>query len=401
MIMEEQTQILEVHEYLALINESLRVFADTITPPIEGEASDVRVSQDKWVSFDLKDPKEQAVLKCFTTTWKLGGVKIEEGARVRVNGYPKVYERFGMLKLNVEKLEFVGEGQLKKAYEALKKRLAQEGVFDASRKRALVRFPLCIGLITSRDAAAYGDFLRILSGRMGGLTILHANVHVQGANAVSDIVNAFDMFNSMQAEDRPEVIVLTRGGGGLEDLHAFNDEQTARAVFASKIPVVCGVGHERDESLCDFAADVRASTPSNAAEIIVPSRREVENEISMMIERMASIFNDSLSSKMSEAVHSANVFVRDFEARKQDADALLSNLLSSAGMWAESMKSKIISSARLIDNVNPRKVLERGYSITRIKGRALISAHELVQGNEVDVQLHKGSFISTVKTVKS
>src|SRR3989338_9142975 len=243
--------IVRVADYLDLLNHALFEHIPSADLLIEGEVSDFRVTQQKWVSFDLKDEEAEAVLKCFMTVWQMG-VPIENGMRVRVNGFPKVYERFGTLKLNVQRVEPVGEGALKRAYELLKKKLEEEGVFDLSRKRGLPRFPERVGLITSRDAAAFGDFLRIMNNRWGGVEIDFVPVHVQGRQAVPEILQAFLFFNGLPESERPEVLVLTRGGGGLEDLHAFNDEQVVREVFLSKIPVVVGVGHERDESLCDF-----------------------------------------------------------------------------------------------------------------------------------------------------
>ncbi|OGL94370.1 exodeoxyribonuclease VII large subunit, partial [Candidatus Uhrbacteria bacterium RIFCSPLOWO2_12_FULL_47_9] len=240
--------VLHVADYLALLNEVLHDRVPSNEILIEGEVSDYRVAQQKWVSFDLKDEKAEAVLKCFATVWQIG-TPIEDGMRVHVKGFPKMYERFGTLKLNVQSIEPIGEGALKRAYDLLKKKLEVEGLFDVSRKRTLPRFPKKIGLITSRDAAAYGDFLRIVNNRWGGIEIDHAHVHVQGREAVPEILGAFRHFNALPLEERPDAIVLTRGGGGLEDLHAFNDEQVARAVYQSIIPVVVAVGHERDESL--------------------------------------------------------------------------------------------------------------------------------------------------------
>ena len=184
---------ISVSHYLHLINDTLQEFSSGGFL-IEGEISDFRIAQNKWISFDLKDEKEQAVLKCFMTVWQLQ-CPLEDGMKVQVIGYPKVYERFGTLKLNVEQVQLVGEGALRRAYELLKKKLAQEGLFDATRKRSLPRFISRIGLITSPDAAAYGDFIRVLMNRWGGITIVHAPVHVQGREAVSEILGAFRYFN--------------------------------------------------------------------------------------------------------------------------------------------------------------------------------------------------------------
>src|SRR3989344_5195589 len=255
--------VISVAQYLDLVNDRLREVPSDVG--VEGEVSDLRVSHGKWVGFDLKDAQGGGVLKCFMTVWQLS-VPLEDGMRVRVTGGAKVSDRFGKFQLDVRTVELVGEGALKRAYLALKRKMQDEGLFDGARKRPIPRFPERIGLITSREAAAYGDFLRVLGNRWGGVEVDFVPVHVQGGNAVPDILAAFEHFHHLGESERPDVLVLTRGGGGLEDLHAFNDESVARAVFSSRVPVVVGVGHERDESLCDFVADVRASTPSNAAE---------------------------------------------------------------------------------------------------------------------------------------
>ena len=233
---------------------------------IEGEIADYRVSQGKWINFVLKDEKADAAIACFATTFALH-TPLADGMKVHVTGYPKVFERFGKLSLNVESVDLVGEGALAKAYAMLKEKLAAEGLFDVGRKRVIPRFPERIGLITSREAAAYGDFLRILGDRWGSVTVQHAAVHVQGQHAVTEILAAFAQFNAMPANERPDVLVLTRGGGSLEDLHAFNDEAVARAVFGCAIPSWSALATNvtsRCATLWPTSVRRRRVTPQNA-----------------------------------------------------------------------------------------------------------------------------------------
>ena len=232
--------ILRVADYLALVNKALAELPRDLI--VEGEVFDLRISHQKWVSFDLKDEEGQAVLKCFMTAWQLQA-PLEDGMRVRLSGKPTVSARFGKFQLTVDEVTPVGEGALKRAYELLKKKLLEDGVFDAARKRPLPRFPEHVGLITSRDAAAYGDFLRVLNNRWGGVRIDFAHVHVQGREAVPEILAAFEHFNRLPEDERPDVLALVRGGGGLEDLHAFNDERVVRAVFQSRVPVIVSSGY--------------------------------------------------------------------------------------------------------------------------------------------------------------
>ncbi len=382
------TQALSVAEYLKLVNDTLRFIpADQVV--IEGEISDYRVAQGKWVSFDLKDEEAQAVLKCFMTTWQLK-TAIEDGMRVQVKGAPKIYERFGTFKLNVETLEPVGEGALKRAYELLKKKLEGEGLFDVSRKRDLPRFPKRIGLITSRDAAAYGDFLRILNNRWGGVEVLFSHVHVQGKEAVGEIVSAMDSFNGFESQDRPDVIVLTRGGGGLEDLHAFNDEQVARAIYASRIPVVVAVGHERDESLCDFVADVRASTPSNAAERVVPSRQEVAYEIQNLAQHLETRLTDQIQDRAFVLERATSLIGLILERQVQRLRVLKEGILLRVTSWVPRMKEQVAGFERVLRQVDPKRVLARGYSLVTVNGALVQDAASLEVGSEIKVQFAAG-----------
>lgn len=389
--------VISVAQYIDTINNVLRTI-DSSALAIEGEVSDYRVAQGKWVSFDLKDEEQQAVLKCFMTVWQLQ-YPLEDGMKIRVTGYPKVYERFGQFKLNVQAVELVGEGALRRAYELLKKKLQDEGLFDPSRKRSLKRFPERIGLITSRDAAAYGDFLRILNNRWGGVDIQHTHVHVQGKQAVGEIVGAFRFFNSLPETDRPDVIVMTRGGGGLEDLHAFNDEAVARAVFQSSVPVVCAVGHERDESLSDYVADIRASTPSNAAERVVPNREEVLYEIHNMTHYAGDKLHDALLEKGRVIERTTRTISFVLEREKARCERLFSDLLSGVDVWIPRLRDRLSQSERLLKNLDPKQVLSRGYAIVSAGGKAVRSAKTLDIGAEIAVQLAAGQVDAEVLRV--
>jgi exodeoxyribonuclease VII large subunit len=288
--------------------------------------------------------------------------------------------------MNVQDVELVGEGALRRAYELLKKKLETEGLFEISRKRSLTRFPQRIGLITSRDAAAYGDFIRILNNRWGGVHLLFTHVHVQGKEAVGEIVEAFAFFNKLSQEERPDVLVLTRGGGGLEDLHAFNDEQVARAVYASSIPVVCAVGHERDESLADFVADVRASTPSNAAERVVPSRQDVLYEIETLTRHMESRLSDVIQDHGYVVERATQLIGFILEQQKQRLLRGTEGILLATEQWLARMDMRRESSERMLRQVDPKRVLARGYSLVFSDGSIVKEAAHLEVGGEITVQ---------------
>lgn len=387
--------VVSVSEFLTLLNDTLtRAFPSHILK-IEGEISDVRVSQNKWMYFDLKDATDGTVLKCFATVWQVR-TPIEAGMRVQVVGYPKVYERLGSLSLQVQELELVGEGALQKAYLALKAKLEEEGVFDESRKRQIPRFPKRIGLITSREAAAYGDFLRILQARWGGVEVVHLHVHVQGQEAVSDIVEAFKTFSKLPSHKKPEVLVLTRGGGSLEDLHAFNDENVVRAVFASQIPVICAVGHERDESLSDFAADIRASTPSHAAELVVPRREDVLFEIDTMVRHVESRLSDKLRHR-GEVVRRSLQSMQLVLTRQGHRVSILSERITNA-MEAQivALKQSCGHSVALLRQLDPERVVSRGYAIVRQGSRIIKDPKTLDKGDQIHIQCAEGNLMAEV-----
>lgn len=365
--------VISVADYLELVNAALRTIPSE-NVVIEGEVAGFKVSHDTWVTFDLKDEKADALLPCFLHVSKLT-VPIESGMRVHVAGYARVKEQWGKFSLNVTSVVPTGEGALAKAYQLVKVKLDAEGLFNVLRKRAIPRFPERIGLITSKEAAAYGDFMRILQNRWGGVTVVHASVHVQGQLAVPEILAAFAQFNAMSAGERPDVLVLTRGGGSLEDLHAFNDEQVARAVFSSHIPVVVGVGHERDESLCDFVADVRASTPSNAAERVVPDRGEMLRSITFSAERMASTFMHRIDRHRDRGERAMRAIDRFFS----------------------DIAAKLASAERFLASVDPANVLGRGYAIVR-KGDVVVKdPATLAHGDALRVQLARGTIDADVR----
>ncbi len=390
--------VLRVADYLALVNTAI---SRQISPDqlVEGEVSDYRMSQGKWVTFVLKDEEQQAILPCFMTVWQLSQ-PLEDGMRVRARGRAGVTARFGKFQLSVDEITPVGEGALKRAYDLLKKKLLEEGVFDAGRKRPIPRFPERVGLITSRDAAAYGDFLRVLGNRWSGVEVDFYHIHVQGREAVGEIEEAFAHFNRLPEDDRPDVLVLVRGGGGLEDLHAFNDERAVRAVFQSRIPVVVGVGHERDESLCDFAADMRASTPSNAAERIVPNRAEVRFELDAMLQHA----EDRILETVSDRRHRLDAFVErmahTLDRRREDVTRAIRSLQDRVAGWLPPIAQRVDGLARILAQLDPKRVLSRGYAIVRAKGTVLTDAGTLDAGVKVSVQLARKSFEAQVTAVE-
>lgn len=360
-------QTYSVSEFVHGINEML----SGIPACVQGEVSNFKVTQNRFVWFELKDDK--SYVSCFLLAFQLDQ-PLTDGMEVQVVGHPGLFAKSGKFHLRVNKIQVVGEGSLKRQYELLKAQLTKEGLFDPERKRQLPRFPQHIGLVTSSDAAAYTDVLRILKNRWAGLTITHFPVPVQGETAAPNIVKALQYINAHYAQTL-DVVIVTRGGGSMEDLQAFNDEAVVRAVFALKVPCVAAIGHERDETLVEYAADVRASTPSNAAELVVPDKADMLQQLQVMVSRQ--------EQALSTAYHLV-------EERVSTAVTLLDQQITT-------YQQNIDHSIALLQSYNPHHILQRGYSITQTAaGTVVTSATQLTAKDEIITTFVDGKVDSQV-----
>src|SRR6266852_2719742 len=295
---------------------------------VQGEISNCREAQSGHIYFTLKDDRAQ--VRCVYFKQQQRGIKFrpEDGLQVTVRGSISVYEQRGEYQIYVEKIELVGQGALQLAFEQLKKRLEAEGLFDAARKKPLPLLPSRIGLITSPKGAAVRDVVRILRRRFQNVHLILYPVRVQGEGAAEEIVKALKFFNQKKLVD---VLILARGGGSMEDLWAFNEEPVARAIAASEISIISGVGHETDFTIADFVADVRASTPSAAAELVVQTRREFDKHIADLRDALGSLLRYRIL-ELSRRVHGLRArrgFRRPLDLLRQrrlHADAMTARL---------------------------------------------------------------------------
>jgi exodeoxyribonuclease VII large subunit len=292
-----ERRVWSVTELTVRIRDLLaRNFTDIL---VEGEISNFRKASSGHIYCTLKDERTQIRCICFKTQLRTMKFRPEDGLRVTVRGSISVYEARGDYQIYVESFEPVGLGALQLAFEQLKKRLEAEGLFSQERKKPLPVLPRCIGLITSPSGAAVRDVVRILRRRFPNVQLTLYPVRVQGEDAAGEIVRALQFFNRRQSVD---VLILARGGGSMEDLWSFNEEIVARAIAASSIAIISGVGHETDFTIADFVADVRASTPSAAAELVVQTRREFDRHISELRDSLTSLIRYRLSNS-SRRVH--------------------------------------------------------------------------------------------------
>lgn len=383
-------RVYSVSEYRGEMNELL----SQVSVVIQGEVSGFNVSRNRFVWFSLVD--EDTSIDCFMMIFQLR-TPIEDGMEIRVTGTPTMFKK-GKVVFRPRFVEPVGDGALQRAFAELKARLEKEGVFDDSRKRVLPRFPQRIGLVTSRDAAAYTDVLRILNNRWPSVEIVHVNVSVQGGQAVPSIVAGLATLNAEAQE--LDCIILTRGGGSMEDLHAFNTEEVVRAVFASTIPVVTGVGHERDTTLVDFVADKRASTPSNAAEFVVPHMEDVSREVDEMVERLYR----SLQLQLQQEQRAADMLIDRFDAYMRRLQSRYQMLTQRLGLQLQAMSDnvrlylqRIHSAEQLLQAHHPQRILDRGYTITRdSSGSVIRSASQLSTGDTIVTTFADGEQVATI-----
>lgn len=371
-----------VSEFNALINQTLNFAYPEVV--VEGEVASYKLNQGKWVFFDLKD--EVSVVGCFIPIFQLKS-EIEDGMKIRVTAVPQL-TKWGKFSLTVRSVELAGEGSVKRAFELLKSKLTTEGIFDESRKRSLPEIPQRILLITSKQAAAYNDFVTIINDRWAGLDIDHLHVQVQGEQAPGQITSAINYANTkVQSYD---VVVLIRGGGSFEDLQAFNTEEVTRAVFGCKVPIVVAIGHEDDVSLAELAADLRAATPTDAARRLVPDSKEMITKVKQQVGMMSTIIQKYIiddRSLLNRYFHSLEL--RLASLRQNNAE-LLRRCEVALDQTNIDVRLRLEHLEKLLRGLDPQAILARGYSIARVGSRVIKSSSDISLSDTVMLQLHQG-----------
>ncbi len=360
---------------------------------VEGEISNFVHHTSGHMYFTLKD--DEAEIRCvmFKGNNQFMRFNPENGMKVLLNGRVTVYAPRGQYQLMVTRLEPAGLGTLFLAFEALKKELATEGLFAVEFKKPLPKIPTTIGLITSKTGAAVQDMLQILRRRAPYVELVLRPTLVQGDEAAADIVEAL---REMDKSGNVDLIILSRGGGSLEDLWPFNEEKVARAIFDSKTPIISAVGHETDVTIADMVADLRAPTPSAAAELAAPSIAELSQLINTVEEKMGSLLSYKLEHCWQKMDHLQDRFVMQrpdvFINRMTDFNAHLSAALKqSIMMKLQSHTGKLDKLQAELSVLNPKSILDRGYAIaTAESGKIIHSPKELKSGSLFNVQLSRG-----------
>ncbi len=389
---------------------------------VEGEISNLRRPASGHWYFTVKDENAQLAAVMFRNNQgAAANIELKEGVKVRVFGLVSVYEKSGQYQMIVRLVEPAGAGALQAAFEALKKKLAAEGLFDPARKKAMPLLPQHIGIVTSPTGAAIHDILHVIARRYSNLHIVLFPVRVQGEGAADEIAQAIDFFNQAGKMD---VLIVGRGGGSLEDLWCFNEEIVARAVARSRIPVISAVGHETDFTICDFAADLRAATPSAAAELVVGRKADFESNLADCTRRLVSSARGQAQGLKARLAAAGNSYVfrepgniaRQMRARvnnilirlnhglrgvlrenQQAADELILRLNHSMKTMLQARKTDFERLELQVRSLSPVAVLERGYSITYGRnGSILKSAAKAAAGERLVTRLAAGTVESDV-----
>lgn len=387
------------------LNQDIKSLIEGSFPEIwiQGEISNFKKAASGHIYFDLKDDQSLIAAVLFKGYSAGMKVRLESGLSILARAQVVTYIKQGKYQLLIKEVQPEGMGRLQIAFEQLKKKLEAEGLFDPSRKRPIPKFPRKIGIVTSLEGAAVRDILSILKRRYANLEILIAPVRVQGEGAKEEIAGAIHDLNNFPGID---VLLVGRGGGSIEDLWAFNEEVVARAIAGSKIPVISCVGHETDFTIADFVADLRAPTPSAAAELVVQNKGEIIRRVTGLERRLLQslrIFYEHLQGRLSRTL--ACRFFRDpdllWQDRAQDIDRLIEEMIRKTDLKFSRLAETLKFKTEKLCALSPLSCLKRGYSITRkLPEKAILrDSSSVKQGDRLSIQLHKGEVEAKVENL--
>ena len=359
---------------------------------VSGEISNFTRAASGHCYFNLKDSAAQVRCVFFRQKAQFAGFALKDGLAVEVRATASIYEARGEFQLNVETVRLAGIGALYEKFERLKARLAAAGWFAAERKRPLPAFPRAVGIVTSVHAAALRDILTTLGRRWPAMPVILYPAAVQGEGAAAEIALAIA---TASARAEVDVLIVARGGGSIEDLWAFNEEIVARAVYESSLPIVSGVGHETDFTICDFTADARAPTPTGAATLVVPDRRAVQAGVAGIGERWRRASRHAQETRLQRIDNLARRLVHPaarLAQQRRDSAALAFRLDRAYRGQLERGRAQIAALGRSLAHLNPQAVLERGYAIvTTADGAIVHDAERLAIGEDVGLAFARGT----------
>lgn len=381
---------------VSAVNQAVRETLEGAFMPfwMGGEVGSLLVHRSGHVYFQMKDARSQIRVCWFGGASQCRSLGVDNGMTVEVWGNLSVYDVRGEYQFNVKKLRLAGTGDLQRRFEELKRKLDAEGLFDPARKKNIPKLPKTIGVISSPSGAAIRDFLQILSRRFPDACVKIYPARVQGEGAAEQVAAGVNFFNRSNGAD---VIVITRGGGSMEDLWCFNEELLAREVAASKIPVISAVGHEIDFTICDFVADLRVPTPSAAAELVISGYDELMSRLTRAEKDLFNAVNlriTSLRSKLEKI--SGSVFFHEpgrvVAVKQQYLDELDLRMLSAGRLTLSRREQRLTSLETALNTLNPLRQLERGYAMVfDAEGRKLITKSDQESGKELQIRFADGT----------
>ena len=369
---------------------------------VKGEISNFKVHSSGNVYLSLKDEKSKLNCIIFKSNYDKS-LNLDNGVKIIASGYISVYERDGAYQLYINEVEIEGIGNLYIEFNKLKEKLKKEGLFDTRYKKEIPKMPRSIGVITSPTGAVIRDIINVTKRRFPKVDIRLYPVNVQGDKSASDICEGIEFFNRMENVD---TIIVGRGGGSLEELWSFNEEIVAREIFKSKIPIISAVGHETDFTICDFVSDMRAPTPSAAAEIATPDLSEIYYKLNTIRNRMNRSLNNQVildNEKLNNTFDKINNYMKNYIVRDKviQLDQIYDKINLRLEQKLETSKEKLSKKAALLHNLSPLATISRGYSIVEKNGQVINSIEEVNITDDINITLKDGSLECNVNKINS
>ena len=369
---------------------------------VKGEISNFKVHSSGNVYLSLKDEKSKLNCIIFKSNYDKS-LNLDNGVKIIASGYISIYERDGAYQLYINEVEIEGIGNLYIEFNKLKEKLKKEGLFDTKYKKEIPKMPRSIGVITSPTGAVIRDIINVTKRRFPKVDIKLYPVNVQGDKSASDICEGIEFFNRMENVD---TIIVGRGGGSLEELWSFNEEIVAREIFKSKIPIISAVGHETDFTICDFVSDMRAPTPSAAAEIATPDLSEIYYKLNTIKNRMNRSLNNQVildNEKLNNTFDKINNYMKNYIVRDKviQLDQIYDKIKLRLEQKLETSKEKLSKKAALLHNLSPLATISRGYSIVEKNGQVINSIEEVNITDDINITLKDGSLECNVNKINS
>ena len=369
---------------------------------VKGEISNFKVHSSGNVYLSLKDEKSKLNCIIFKSNYDKS-LNLDNGVKIIASGYISVYERDGAYQLYINEVEIEGIGNLYIEFNKLKEKLKKEGLFDTKYNKEIPKMPRSIGVITSPTGAVIRDIINVTKRRFPKVDIKLYPVNVQGDKSASDICEGIEFFNRMENVD---TIIVGRGGGSLEELWSFNEEIVAREIFKSKIPIISAVGHETDFTICDFVSDMRAPTPSAAAEIATPDLSEIYYKLNTIKNRMNRSLNNQVildNEKLNNTFDKINNYMKNYIVRDKviQLDQIYDKINLRLEQKLETSKEKLSKKAALLHNLSPLATISRGYSIVEKNGQVINSIEEVNITDDINITLKDGSLECNVNKINS